>query len=96
MIVAQRISSVKNADIILILKDGRITESGTHQELLEKKGFEYETLSYYQDAIILKEAKENYAEDLDSYETYIQNELEVQANVYADAEVGALSAIYGW
>lgn len=65
-------------------------------ELLEKKGFEYETLSYYQDAIILKEAKENYAEDLDSYETYIQNELEVQANVYADAEVGALSAIYGW
>ena len=41
LIVAQRISSVKNADIILILKDGRITESGTHQELLEKKGYYY-------------------------------------------------------
>ena len=44
----------------------------------------------------LKEAKENYAEDLDSYETYIQNELEVQANDYADEEVWVLSAIYGW
>lgn len=65
-------------------------------ELLEKKGFEYENLSYYQDAILLKEAKENYAEDLDSYETYIQNELEVQANDYADEEVWVLSAIYGW
>ncbi|MBO6158995.1 MAG: ABC transporter ATP-binding protein [Firmicutes bacterium] len=41
LIVAQRISSVKNADIIFILQDGKVTESGTHQQLLEKKGYYY-------------------------------------------------------
>lgn len=41
LIVAQRISSVKNADIILIIQDGKITERGTHQELLAKKGYYY-------------------------------------------------------
>ncbi|MCF0135548.1 MAG: ABC transporter ATP-binding protein [Lachnospiraceae bacterium] len=41
LIVAQRISSVKNADIIFILENGRITEQGTHKELLEKKGYYY-------------------------------------------------------
>ena len=43
IIIAQRISSVKDADQILILQDGRITESGTHEELLRKRGYYYET-----------------------------------------------------
>ncbi len=41
LVVAQRISSVKNADIIFIIEDGRITEQGTHKELLAKKGYYY-------------------------------------------------------
>jgi len=42
-IIAQRISSMRDADLILILQDGRITESGTHQELLEKHGYYWQT-----------------------------------------------------
>ena len=40
-IIAHRISSVKNADLILVLDGGRIAERGTHQQLLEKKGIYY-------------------------------------------------------
>ncbi len=43
IIIAQRISSVKDADQILILKDGGIAEHGTHEELLKKRGYYYET-----------------------------------------------------
>jgi ATP-binding cassette subfamily B multidrug efflux pump len=37
-IIAHRISSVKNADLILVLEKGEIVERGTHKQLLEKKG----------------------------------------------------------
>ena len=40
-IIAHRITSVKNADLILVLDGGRIAERGTHQQLLEKKGIYY-------------------------------------------------------
>ncbi|MBQ1256236.1 MAG: ABC transporter ATP-binding protein, partial [Clostridia bacterium] len=40
-IIAHRISSVKNADLILVLKDGRIVERGTHKELLSMEGEYY-------------------------------------------------------
>lgn len=41
-IIAHRISSIKDSDVILVLDDGKIVESGTHEELLNKKGHYYE------------------------------------------------------
>ena len=41
IIIAQRISTTKFADKILVVQDGRITESGTHDELVAKKGYYY-------------------------------------------------------
>ncbi len=38
-IIAHRLSTIKNADIILVMKDGNIIEQGSHDELIEKKGF---------------------------------------------------------
>ena len=38
-VIAHRLSTIKNANLILVMKDGDIVEQGTHEELLEKKGF---------------------------------------------------------
>jgi ATP-binding cassette subfamily B multidrug efflux pump len=38
-IVAHRLSTIRNADVILVMKDGRIIEQGSHDELMKKGGF---------------------------------------------------------
>ena len=38
-VVAHRLSTIKNADVILVMKDGNVIEQGKHDELLKKKGF---------------------------------------------------------
>lgn len=40
-IVAHRLSTIREADIILVMKDGNIIETGNHEQLLKKKGFYY-------------------------------------------------------
>jgi ATP-binding cassette subfamily B protein len=38
-VIAHRLSTIKNADVILVLKDGDIIEQGSHNELMQQKGF---------------------------------------------------------
>ena len=42
LMIAHRLSTVRNADLILVVQDGKIVEQGTHRELLRKKGCYYE------------------------------------------------------
>ena len=46
-IVAHRLSTIRNASLILVMKDGKIIEQGTHEELLAQGGF-YNKLYYSQ------------------------------------------------
>jgi len=41
LVIAHRLSTVRNADLILVVMDGKIVEQGTHAELLKKKGHYY-------------------------------------------------------
>ncbi|MFI3252863.1 MAG: ABC transporter ATP-binding protein [Eubacteriales bacterium] len=40
-VVAHRLSTIKKADIILVIREGKVFEQGTHKELLAKKGYYY-------------------------------------------------------
>ena len=42
LMIAHRLSTVRNADLILVVKNGRIVEQGTHSDLLAKKGYYHE------------------------------------------------------
>ncbi|MDH5795688.1 MAG: multidrug ABC transporter ATP-binding protein, partial [Candidatus Bathyarchaeota archaeon] len=40
-VIAHRLSTIRKADQVLVVNGGRIIERGTHEELLQKKGFYY-------------------------------------------------------
>ena len=42
LMIAHRLSTVRNADMILVVRNGKIVEQGTHSELLAMKGYYYE------------------------------------------------------
>ena len=49
-VIAHRLSTVTDADVILVVSDGRLVENGTHEELLKKRGFYYDIfMSQFED-----------------------------------------------
>ena len=45
IVIAHRLSTIEKADIIIVMKDGAIVETGNHQDLMNKKGFYYSLYS---------------------------------------------------
>ena len=56
-VIAHRLSTIRKADQILVLKDGEITERGTHSELLELDGL-YAKLARIQNTTFIEESFE--------------------------------------
>lgn len=64
IIIAHRISAVRSADEIIILEDGKIVERGTHDTLLQTKGYYYKTyMAQYGDYMNLNENEDPDAQD---------------------------------
>lgn len=63
VVVAHRLTTVKNANVIYVFDTGEIKEIGTHEELIEKKGFYYELVKRQ-----LKEDEENEHKNVENLE----------------------------
>ena len=47
LIIAHRLSTIRSCDLICVLDGGRIAESGTHAELMERRGIYYRMLAQH-------------------------------------------------
>ncbi len=59
IIIAQRVTSVMNADQIIIMEDGTIADSGTHEELLARNAT-YQSLYHSQQEGVLEDGKTDF------------------------------------
>ena len=41
-VIAHRLSTIRDADVIMVMNKGNFVESGSHEELMKKKGFYYD------------------------------------------------------
>ena len=68
LMIAHRLSTVRNCDLIIVLKDGQIVESGTHDQLLLKPDGEYKILWEKQSEQSQKEHEEKIKKEIEEKE----------------------------
>lgn len=71
LIIAHRLSTVKNCDKIIVLDNGEVVEEGTHDELLDLKGMYYRLWEMQQGNYIVEQKTEKATID----EVSLENEL---------------------
>ena len=69
IIVAHRLSTIKNADFIYVLKNGNVLEKGTHNELLEANG--------YYDSLVKSQTTQYEMDNQNNYETKLSESLDI-------------------
>ncbi len=52
--IAHRLSTLRNADYVVVIDEGRVSEAGTHQQLLEKKGTYFKLMELQTKALVLR------------------------------------------
>ena len=53
IVVAHRLSTVQNADVIFVLEDGKVVESGSHSKLIKQRGVYWEMVSFSKSEILI-------------------------------------------
>ena len=72
LIIAHRLATVKNCDVIIVMQHGEIVESGTHEDLLAKGGEYYKLWEMQQGNFVVKEEETEVVE-----QTYTPDENEM-------------------
>ena len=63
VVISHKLSCVRNMDQIIVLTDGAITETGSHSQLLEKKGHYYELFRLQSEQFIRTSKQDNLKEE---------------------------------
>lgn len=91
IIVAHRLSTVQNADNILVLKEGTVLEQGKHAQLVERRGPYFDLVQAQRASQMEDEAKNTYQDNMDvKVEESTKNEAD---KVFDDASVGSQDVI---
>ena len=70
LIIAHRLTTIKNCDVILVMDNGKIVEQGSHEELLKKQGNYYKLWNMQQGNFVINDEKETEDADMITADEY--------------------------
>ncbi|CAF3737713.1 unnamed protein product [Adineta steineri] len=71
IVIAHRLSTIRNADLIVALENGQVKESGTHNELMRRKGLYHELVTTQTEKIAEESDSESETEENDTNDEYV-------------------------